>query len=118
MYTAEEVLASIRSAVERFPDRVNPRDLDDKTCVYTSPHDPEHHCIAGQVLVDLDLPVPQPGDARNNHSISEILFTTGLSDEFDHNAAIWLAIAQGYFDSPDKNWRACLDELEYGEGLN
>lgn len=45
-----------------------------RTCAYTSPSDPEKHCIAGQILVDLgreDL-VPGKGSPDNFKTVGSI----------------------------------------------
>lgn len=51
----------IFAAVERFPDRLNPTCDDTGACLYTDPDDPTVHCIAGQVLADLGIPLPREG---------------------------------------------------------
>lgn len=42
-------------------DFVNPRDSNG-TCIYTN-EDGDKHCIAGQILVELEMPVPEPYDS-------------------------------------------------------
>lgn len=56
MYNKAQTLELIKSASDRFPDRRNPQNSGN--CLYTAVDDPEVHCIAGQVIADLNGPVP------------------------------------------------------------
>lgn len=60
MITLKQVQDVVREVVADHPDRVNPRARGDGGggCVYTSRTDPDWHCLAGETLVRLDLPLP------------------------------------------------------------
>jgi hypothetical protein len=77
--TAEPIVLSteiVQEALRNLPaDRLNPYavapgegpDGEDLYlgCVYTAEHDSDEHCIAGQVLTDLGIAVPEWGDELN-----------------------------------------------------
>lgn len=60
MITLQQVQDLAREVATEFPDRVNPRSRDGNGggCVYTDRADPDWHCLGGEILVRLDLPLP------------------------------------------------------------
>lgn len=89
--TLDKAKELVRDAVARFPNRVNPtRESGAGSCVYTSASG-KTHCIAGQILSDLGLPVPEfevYGDVKD---VVE-------PDWFTDDALDYLLAAQAIFD--------------------
>lgn len=52
------VIAAAQRVATRHPDRVNPVLPGTRFCAYTSPTDPDHHCLAGSVLLELGMRLP------------------------------------------------------------
>lgn len=96
-YTEQDVVNAVANAVKRFPGRINPTDSRE-VCLYTSEQDPDHHCIAGQVLVDFGLELPPIESGDNQSSISDYLVDGGLSHYFTEDAKTALSVAQSIFD--------------------
>lgn len=93
----EQTQAAARDAADRDPNKLNP--MIGNVCVYTSPDDSEDHCFAGQILVDLNLPLPE-----HNIGISTAPHLPGL---FTQDALVFLAQCQYEADmgeqlTPDK----------------
>lgn len=79
------------------PNRRNPSK--NGLCVYTSTRDPEKHCIAGQVLVDLGWghKLPPVDDADNTAGITDFLrrkFTASQYQQIDDETLRLLSHAQ------------------------
>lgn len=51
--------------------RKNP--VEDGGCVYSDPENPDRHCIAGEVLSLLGLPLPEVGSGRNSWGIESLI---------------------------------------------
>lgn len=113
-YTRQDVLTAITEAVVKFPDRVNPQN-DDESCVYTSEHDPSRHCIAGQVLADFGLPLPEVGSPMQEESIGALIEADGtLSAAFTDEAVALLRDAQNVFDNVRIGTGDLIDEYAAG----
>lgn len=82
-------------------------------CYYTVPNG--GHCVAGQTLVDLGIPVPEWGDSRNCDSIITLAGTwlRDLGVELDAGATFLLDTAQCLADDGD-TWAGAINKaLEY-----
>lgn len=103
IYTLDDVESTIIAAVTRTPNALNPTAPSDSIygteCLYTGPDG--SHCIAGQVLVDLGLPVPGYGDEQNlGVSILGLIEAEDdLAAAFTEEAVNRLAAAQSAFDA-------------------
>lgn len=112
IYTEQEVIEAVKSAVERFPNRVNP--MNDYVCLYTSPTDSTHHCIAGQVLADFGLRLPDVESDDNRSIIRQYLADSLQEGYFTWGALSVLAHAQAVFDEGG-GWSECIgDFIERG----
>lgn len=73
-------------------------------CVYTSERNQDHHCFAGQIMVDLGLPVPGARDPKNRFTAVGTLF---LEDPWrgrlSHSQLAVLELAQSEADW-DHSW--------------
>ncbi len=60
MITEQNVIDLLLKYEQERPHDVNPTRLSAvvSSCVYTDPTNPERHCIAGQLMVDLDMEAP------------------------------------------------------------
>ena len=58
--TKEEVEAALLAQCEAHPGKRNPTMKGAATCLYTDPRNSSRHCVVGQYLADLGLPVPGP----------------------------------------------------------
>jgi hypothetical protein len=58
MFDYDQTLRALHEVIDANPDARNPKG--GEACVYTDPDDPTRHCIVGQVLVHLSLPLPPP----------------------------------------------------------
>jgi hypothetical protein len=116
--TLEKAKELIADAVKRFPNRINPRSATswDEACLYTGPRDT--HCIAGQVMADLDLPLPPIDSLGNSSSFSDEIL--GPDHPFTEDAINYLRVAQYVFDggpiahfpkTKSRRWSAALNLL-------
>lgn len=92
----------VRAAVARTPERTNPKEHLGG-CLYTAPNDDTHHCIAGQVFADANLPVPSSSvlcgvDGLFAHGYAE------LPQAFTQDAWSMLSRIQRVFDGIDAPW--------------
>jgi hypothetical protein len=95
--TTVDVLSELRKL-----DRETRNPMVGSGCVYTDYLG--RHCIAGQILTNLDLPVPGFDDPSNNDGIEELLGYTGSATnyqgiEFTEGAVHILSQAQTLADS-------------------
>lgn len=100
MITAQQVVEIMMD----LPDNMmNP--IDFETCVYTSPEDENHHCIAGEVISRLGYRLPAIDDPLNEDSINALLDSplyTLSRDDFEETAVDILWTAQVTADSVNK----------------
>lgn len=95
--TLEKAKELVRDAVERFPNRSNPRERGWRdVCLYTGPGGA--HCIAGQVLADLGLPLPDPNNLIANTSTFTVDDMLGSDHPFTDDAIDYIRAAQYVFD--------------------
>lgn len=114
---ADDVRAAIEAAVKRHPDRKNPTSGSGDDCVYTSSLDPDHHCIAGQVLVDLGFDVPDAGHPQNSDTDVDRIVD---ARRFDTKAIDLLLRAQIEFDLAgysNRTWEQTLGTSSVRECL-
>lgn len=97
MITAQQV----EDIVKTLPwDRSNPSldaEFGQGGCIYTSPSDPNDHCIAGEILVRLGYSVPAAGDEDNSETIGNLLVSRIINIEY--SAADKLARLQSVADA-------------------
>lgn len=102
MITAQEVADIIRELPDEM---VNPTEYG--TCVYTSPYDENHHCIAGEVITRLGYKLPPIYSRLNEDSIYALLDSSDyneLSNEsFEPLAVAMLVKAQETADRLTSN---------------
>ena len=123
MITAQQVVEIMMDLPD---DRQNP--IVFETCVYTSPDDETHHCIAGEVISRLGYRLPDIDDHLNEDSINTLLDNpkyTLSRDDFEPLAVEILWAAQVTADSGDeetgenKKWNKAKDSAfdTYIEGM-
>lgn len=84
----------------------------DKRCVYSDEHG--KHCIVGEVLRRLDLPIPRPGERENTKGIAYLLRYNwrGIGDFLDNDSQYILRRLQQdadlEVDGEYKNWREVM----------
>ena len=93
-------------------DRMNPYfgSLENDTfdgCVYTSPEDGSH-CIAGEVMSRLGLPLPEIDSSKNNMGFYDLVDTTKGYD-FSTSAIKFLGSLQTRADSMLRPWGENID---------
>ena len=117
--TLEKAKELVRDAVKRFPNRTNPRQKQGVggVCLYTGPRNT--HCIAGQVLADLHLPLPDIGGYGNSSAFGDEIL--GANHPFTEDAINYIRAAQYVFDggpiahhqkNEKRRWSAALNLLE------
>lgn len=118
--TLDRAKELVRNAVERFPNRINPRETQGvgDVCLYTGNRGT--HCIAGQVLADLGLPLPDPNSIANSSALTDD-DVLGPDHPFTEDALSYLRSAQYIFDggpiahhkkTSTRRWSAALNLLE------
>ena len=95
-----ELRAAVLAAIDAHPDQVNPL-KDDEACIYTSPFNPDHHCIVGQVAADFGWEDPGPssdyvhteapkhGWPLDQSGIEFLTKVQALADEASWNSRPW-----------------------------
>ena len=121
LVTLERAKELVRDAVGRFPNRINPRTSEggwNDVCLYTGPRDT--HCIAGQVMADLGLKLPEVDSINNSSSLSD----DGVlppDHPFTEDALNYMRAAQYVFDggplahypkTKNRRWAPALRLLE------
>jgi hypothetical protein len=100
MISAKDVIEIIKDLPD---DKVNPKDYD--SCVYTSPYDKDHHCIAGEVISRLGYRLPDVDSGLNEDSINALIdhpdYTLSRED-FESLAVEILWAAQVTADNTDR----------------
>jgi len=98
MFTIDQVERAIAEAVAAHPNRRNPYDAGESSCVYTGKGGA--HCIAGQALIILGFEdrLPQYGECENAISVESLFESMAFVGEFDDGARELLTLAQGIFD--------------------
>lgn len=84
-------IRKVQDAVRRLDkQQVNPTTVSGMACVYTSPADPGHHCIAGEILYKLGAALPRADHPDNTRGIDELIgdgFFASQNVEFTPGAA-------------------------------
>lgn len=90
-FTVQDVLAAAQAVATAHPDRRNPLLLSESIyCAYTHPDDPDWHCFAGSILVELGCALP-------NETVGVNL--TSDRDRFEWSAMALLRDMQAYADT-------------------
>ena len=125
--TLEKAKEMVRSAVERYPNRVNPTEggRNPLSCLYTS-RNGKSHCIAGQVFADAGVAMPPP-DAGSVIDLPDKY--PDLRASFTEDAWEYLYNAQCIFDGghvhgvepprvhvAPRKWKTALKMLEALDG--
>ena len=110
MITRETVEATVRAAVLRTPDAINPREGD--SCLNTGPDGT--YCIAAQAIVDLGFE-PEFLEVGNTLEITSALGDAHLLGSFTEDAIDYLDYVQHRFDDDTTSgltWAQSLERLE------
>jgi hypothetical protein len=115
LITLTQVRAAAQRVLERFPaDHINPRAYDfSDGCLYT--YDDGSHCVAGEVLLVLGLPLPELGTDANSKSLGHSFFRS-VHDRLTHGAVAWLAAVQHHADRFE-SWRECVRRADLDRGM-
>lgn len=109
----KNVLAALETLNGR---KRNPFDEDSFGCVYTHEKDPERHCIAGQILIDLGWghKLPALDNYLNGSSIDALLceaFTPAQFEQIEPAAAAILSDLQALADDGTPTWASARKEF-------
>lgn len=101
--TEQDVRRAAQAVATARPGRRNPLDPSNLYCVYTHQSDPDWHCFAGAVLLELACDLPME---------FKTVSMTPDRDRFESNALSLLRAMQGYADERkrDEHWDIIPDE--------
>lgn len=103
--TLADIQAEARKVAADHRHAYNPG-VDEGVCMYTDHHG--QHCIAGQILANLNSRVPQYDDADNESNVSNI---EGIYDDLDPDAIDWLVLVQEKADE-GKPWGEAVQMVD------
>ena len=116
MYDLEQTKALVKAAVERTPNRRNPKG-EFQNCEYTSKGG-RAHCIAGQAMKDVGIDPPAYGHTTPfgelwHESALNRDTRDALRDMFTLDALVWLGEAQMAFDNAGTPlpWKKAWEKL-------
>lgn len=105
---------TINDIIKVIPDidslNENPRNLNG-TCLYTDKY--ENHCLVGEILTELRIPVPQADEETNGKAFYELIdegFFEKYNIQFDVVATTFLQECQTYADQDDTLWGVALKQ--------
>lgn len=116
--TEKEVRQALKLVITEMPDNLNP--LHGWRCVYTDPFDATKHCVVGQTLVKLGVPLPDVNSSDNLVGVPNSDFTDYLAEvdvDLSPGARDILIATQnladrGTLNIPRKGWAEAVGDVD------